>query len=323
MTSAPMSHTTPDAGRITPSLIPPHVWLRIAILAGLFGALYWEIMYRTIWIAWTDGNWSHALIVPLISIYFITQRRDELLAARPATCWWGLPVLALGLICYFLSISRYGHDMLKGYAMLISLFGLVWLLTGTSLMRILWFPIAYLVFAVKVSDRIWSEMVAWPLQQVAAKSSAALLNLVGIDGLGWIDLRVLLQGTTIELIHQGALIKPPLTVAEACSGLRMLMAFIALGVAVAFLVARPWWSRIALVVLTVPIALLVNIGRVTVLAALSLHDPEMSTGEFHTMIGMLMLIPALGLFVLVGWVLDNLIVEERAPRRVGADKPET
>lgn len=320
MTSAPMPQAAPGANRTGPTpLLLPHVWLRIVILAALFGAVHWEILYRLFRIARHDDNWSHALVVPLISIYFIIQRREQLSAAAAKTCWWGLPIFLLGLVGYFLAVSRFGHDMFRGYFMILELFGLVWWLTGTNVMRYLWFPIAYLVVAVKISDRIWQEFFAARLQVVAADSSTAVMNFFGADGLGLLDLRVLLHGTTIELVYKGQLIDPPLTVAEACSGLRMLMAFVALGIAVAFLVPRPWWSRIALVIMTVPIALFVNIGRVCVLALLSLHDPDMSTGEFHKMIGMIMLIPALGLFVLLGWILDRLVVEPSPPRSPTAE----
>src|SRR5690606_38375627 len=63
-------------------------------------------------------------------------------------------------------------------------------------------------------------------------------------------------------------------------------------------------------------------GRVTALGLLHLIDPKYATGDFHTFIGLLMLIPAAGAFLLLGWILDRIIIreegaeeeEEAAPR---------
>jgi exosortase/archaeosortase family protein len=61
--------------------------------------------------------------------------------------------------------------------------------------------------------------------------------------------------------------------------------------------------------LTVPIAIAVNIGRVTLLGIIHLINPEYATGDFHIFMGMVMLGPALILFMLVGWILGYFIGE--------------
>lgn len=311
-----------------------HAAVRIGVVGLLFALLFNDFLYRAVGIdvldgfnlrgyAWNDGNWSHALIVPFISLYFLYQHRERLLSTPVRTGWLGLGPLLIGIFIYALAIGptafspgdadrqaamalrAFGNDTVKGYAMVLALFGLVWLMAGWRILAIAWFPIAYLVFAVKISDRIW-ESIAFKLQGIAAVASGIAINLFGPI----IDLAANVSGNTIHLTHHGEPLNPGLNVAEACSGLRMLMTFIALGVAVAYLAERPWWARLVMVLLTVPIAVFVNVIRVTALGFIYPYDKELATGDFHLFVGMLMLIPALGLFLLVGWVLNQILIPE-------------
>jgi exosortase len=282
-------------------LLSPAGWVQVGLLGLLFVILFRDIIWRLAGFAWEDGDWSHAFIVPLIGIYFIYQHRDRLarMEARPA--WFGLFVMLAGIVGYFLGIHPISNDMVKGYSMILALGGLVLLMTGWRMMSLLWFPVAYLVFAVKVSDRLWDYM-AFKLQMIAAQCAWVLLNIVGVV----MDLEADVTGNNITLIYQGSMIDPPLTVAEACSGLRSLMMFIALGVAVAFLTPRPWWARLTLVVLTIPVAVAANVLRVTTLGLIYPFKPELTRGDAHTFIGLvLLLIVALGLFMGIGWLLDQ------------------
>ena len=70
----------------------------------------------------------------------------------------------------------------------------------------------------------------------------------------------------VAAFRQGNLISVPgadLNIADACSGLRMLTIFLALAVAMVFLVERPWWDKLIILLSAVPIALIVNIIRIT------------------------------------------------------------
>ncbi len=290
-------------------------WLWIGLLTLLFSLLHFEFLRRTWIIARSDNNWSHALLVPLISLFFIYQRRDRLAATPRRLCWWGLPILFAGMFWYTFWI--YGRvDMFRGYGMIVSLFGLVLFLLGPAMMRVLWFPILYLVFAVKVSDLLW-DRIAQALQDVAAQGATYLMKMASVI----LDFDVNAEGNTINIWHDWGDGRgwraEGLNVHEVCSGLRMLMAFLALGTALAFLWERAWWQRIVMIALAVPIAVAVNILRVATLGLLTLHDPALAHGDFHMFVGMLMLIPAAGMFLLVGWVLDRLIIVEGAEEARG------
>jgi len=310
MTSTVLTNIA-DTGEARP-LITTRGWVWIGVISLLFVALHRNFLYRSLMISLDDNNWSHALLVPVISLYFLYQNRARLMSLRGRVSWWGLPIMLAGMGSYAFWIYPGRNDMFQGYSMIIALFGLVLFLLGPRMMTVLWFPIMYLGFGVKVSQKLW-ELIALKLQHIASVSSTLLLNIIGV----FLDIEATVRGNTIDLYHHGVALYPPMNVAEACSGLRMLMAFLALGVAMAFLTPRAWWQRAVMVLMTLPIAIAVNVGRVTTLGLLKVYSPEHAKGDFHIFVGMLMLIPAALIFLLLGWALDKVIVTDEAPRSEG------
>jgi exosortase len=165
---------------------------------------------------------------------------------------------------------------------------------------VLAFPIGYLALGVTISERVMNA-ITFRLKLLASGGSHHLLTLLGVehDSAG-----------NMLTIYDGAGTAHPLNVADACSGMRMVIAFIALAVAVAFLSCRHWWQRIALVLLAIPVALLMNVLRVAGLAILVLINPEFSVGEAHMFFGTLLLIPAFIVFMGCVWALNHMVIED-------------
>jgi exosortase/archaeosortase family protein len=119
----------------------------------------------------------------------------------------------------------------------------------------------------------------------------------------------------IAAFRQGNLISIPgteLNIADACSGLRMATIFGALAVAMVFLIERPWWDKFVILLSAIPIALLVNIVRITVTALLYIAvGPE---NEFikkicHDWAGLLIMMPlAMGFLWLELQILERITV---------------
>jgi len=94
------------------------------------------------------------------------------------------------------------------------------------------------------------------------------------------------------------------------------MAFFALGVAMAYITLSHVWQRVILVLLAVPTAVFVNILRVMTLGLLSIADKDFVTGDFHTFIGTLWLVPAFLIYLGIVWILKNVIIEEEDEKEV-------
>jgi exosortase len=184
--------------------------------------------------------------------------------------------------------------MFQGFSLILSLAGLVLLVVGPALFPVFVFPLAYLGFAVTISEMIMLR-VTWGLKLAASQGAWALLNIVGID--------TDLKGNNLEVYHNGVM--TPLNVADACSGMRMVVAFIALAAAVGFLSCRRWWQRIAVILLSIPVAVAMNVARVAVLGGATLFNTNLASGGAHTLIGTLLLVPAFFIFMGCVWLLQK------------------
>ncbi|MCY2924260.1 MAG: exosortase/archaeosortase family protein [Planctomycetota bacterium] len=283
------------------SRLSPWAYVKIAVLGVLLLALnYWQI--QTLVDNWmADPNWSHGFIIPLFSLYLLFSRRDELFAAPTRICLWGLPILIVSLVAMALAFYPIQTNWISQLSITGMIFALVLYLAGPQVARLTWLPIFYLALAMPIPGALYTS-IATPLQEFAAASSALLLKLFNVT----------LEVTASHLdITSRTGVQHPLTVAEACSGVRSLMAFVALGVAMAYIEPRPWWQRTILVVSVLPITIACNILRVTATATMFVIDrPELGQEFMHTFMGMILLVPALGMLLLLSWVLKRLFVEE-------------
>ena len=282
-----------------------HVYIKAAIV----GVLIWWIFREEIdsivtrWVR--DSSWSHGFLIPLFSLYFLNQKKDDLLAIeKPSPSWLiGLPVLLFFLILYPLNIVQFKFGYGKPLIMIATLGATVLFLGGWKVVRYTWLPVCYLFFAVPLPARLYSQITI-PMRKLASQVATMLLNLVP-------DLQAQAHGVVIDVIYKGQPLEPALDVAEACSGMRLLMAFLALGVAMAYLHERPIWQRLVLLATTVPIAIFCNVVRVTVTGFIYvLWDPKYAQGIYHDMLGMLMLPLAFCLYGGLAWLMTNLFVEE-------------
>lgn len=275
-------------------------WLRLALLGGFFIALHWsilEVMART-WI--NNPNWSHGALIPLFSLYLIWRRWPEIQRAKARPFLPGLVLMILSLVAKAFIVLQLKNHWLHAMSMIGMLFGLVLYLCGPAMMKSLWLPIAFLVFAAPLPESIYTR-IAYPLQEIAAQGSVIIMHWAGVD--------IVRDASNLTLTSmQGEVYE--LTVAEACSGMRLLMAFLALGVAGAYLEERPVWQRVVLVLAGVPIAVLCNVIRVAITCTMYYIDkPELGKDVLHEFTGIVMLAPAIGMLWLLSWILNKLYVE--------------
>ncbi len=279
-----------------------HSYVRMLIIAGLFYYLFHNEVGRIV-SRWVEPNWSHGILIPFFSLYFINQHKKEILNLKTRPNYLGLFFIIFGLVFYALNgASPSGYAYLQPISMIAILGAIVLLLGGWSLVKYTWLPIAFLVFAVPLPQRYYVALTM-PMRHLAAEISAVLLNLLG-------DLEASTSGVVIDVIYKGRHLEP-LNVAEACSGMRLLMAFLALGVAMAYLHYRPVWQRMVLLASTIPIAILCNIVRVTVTGFIYvLIHPKYTQGIYHDMLGLSMLPLAFALYGFLAWFMSSLFVEE-------------
>ena len=274
------------------------------VLLILIGGVFWEwIVHQVAWAFREPSDWGHTLIIPLASGYFVWIKRELILAKPLRPSWWGLAIMILGIAWYMicnLGPSALAHHNIRASGFGITLIGIGVLLLGWAGMKYIWFPLFYmLAFFQTVSERLMN-IVTYRMQDISAKGAYVFLNLIGIE--------TDLSGNVLTIFKDGNPMQ--LNVAEACSGMRMLVAFLALGVAMAYLSLPKLWQQILLVALGIPISIFVNVLRVSSLGILGMFDQNFMSGEFHHMIGLVWLLPAFFSYLAALWILSKFLVEE-------------
>jgi exosortase len=300
----PAARVRAPVGEPMGTQLTPTGLIQFLLLGAALGGLYHYFFYVQNFQSWTKSeDWGHAYFIPFVSLYLLWMQRAELAKIRPEPFWPGLIPVLLAINCYALfQISSLNNHMLRGGAVILSIFGLALLFGGPRLMRVLFFPIAYLVFAVTLSERIMRD-ITFQFQLFASEGAWILLNVLGIE--------TDLKGNVLEVRHGNTV--TPLNVAEACAGMRMVMGFVALGVAVALVATRMWWKRVVLVLLAVPVALLMNVIRVAVLGVLTLYDPDLAAGQSHMLVGTVLLVAAFFVYLGIVWALEMAVPEGKPP----------
>ncbi len=273
------------------------MWFKLGLIAAAFVGLFHVWLGRQALHSYEAmEDWGHAFVVPLLSGYIIWQNRQELLAKPPTTFWPGLAPLVLGIVCYFFFIVGLPNHMFMGFSLILTLSGVCLLLLGPRMFGLLFLPLAYLVFSVSISEQVMIKLT-FVLQQVAAQGAWLVLRIISGLGSGFF---VDIDGNTLTVAGR------PLNVAEACSGMRMVVAFMALAGAVGLLSTKVWWQRIALLLLATPVAVFNNVLRVATLGLLSMWKPELAAGDAHMLIGTALLVLGLGMFMGIQWALKKI-----------------
>jgi exosortase len=231
-----------------------------------------------------EEDYQHGFIVVPLALFFAYERRWDLEDAPIKGSWLGLIPMLIGLTS--LAIGRLGTELMtmrSGFVF--TIIGLVLLLSGREIFKILAFPLFFLFLMVPLPESLLNT-IAFPLQLIAAKFAVWSLQELGIPAL--------VEGNIIHLAHT------QLFVAEACSGLRSLMALITLGVVFAHFFKRgAIWSKLLLVASTIPIAIFVNAFRVALTGYLTHHfGQEAAGGAIHDFQGIFTF--GLAFFILLG-----------------------
>ncbi|HVZ94798.1 MAG TPA: exosortase/archaeosortase family protein [Phycisphaerales bacterium] len=267
--------------------------LLLMAVAGLFLDWFWR---QHLWSYDKPSDWGHAYILPLIAGWYFWKNRVRFSRVMPAPFGPGYPVVLLGIVMYiYFSIAVPTH-MFQGFGLIIVLAGLVLLLLGPVIFRMSVLPLAFLSLGMTAPERVM-ETITWRLKLLASQGAWALLNMIGVS--------TDIDGNVLTITDSSGNTFP-LNVAEACSGMRMVVAFVALAAAVAIFACDEWWKRFAVLLLAVPVALLMNVVRVAVLGIASMYNPELAAGEAHMFIGTILLVPALGLFMGGVWAMNHL-----------------
>lgn len=273
-------------------------WVPLGAALAFFAILYAKPAYLLIrdWTNFDNPDSGTGLLLAPLAFYFAFQTGIK--KERE-------PAMALAIVCLLSAIGiRFVSDLAAELftmrmSMLLGAAGVILWFYGVKQLLAWWLPFVLLGLAIPLPEIVISKLTA-PLQLIASRIGATLIEARNIP--------VLLNGNVIRIPGHD------LFVAEACSGLRSLTALVNLGVLLgAMLLARPW-SRVTLLVLAVPMAILINGFRIFLTAFLVYFvSPEAGSGFMHTTEGWLMFVIA---FASLGAVASLLLfIEGKMARR--------
>ena len=265
--------------------IPPG-WRRplgaLALCWGLLVLLFigdWAAMARQ-W--WDSSTYTHILLVPPIIGWLVRLRWDQLRLLHAHAWWPGLMALAVALLLWLLGTLA-GLNLASQAGAVAMLPAGVLCLLGPRVAAALAFPLAYMAFLVPFGD----ELVP-TLQMITARLTIALTHASGIPA-----------------VIDGVFIDTPaglFEVAEACSGVKFLIAMIALGALVAHVCFRNWWRRAAFMLAAIVIPILANGVRAwgSIFIA-QYHGVEFAAGFDHILYGWVFFALVIAVLLGIGW----------------------
>jgi exosortase B len=286
-----MNQTLPLPGEPTQP-IAPRVWVfGILSFLMLYGPLYYEASQNL----WQRDEHAHGPMILIIALWLIwrlhgTTVRRETLSPLESTLGWS--ALGLGVLTYALgralsfSVFEFGSQLLFAT-------GVVTLMGGWAALRILWFPLVFLVFMIPLPGA-FVDSITGVLKQWVSVWAEHILALGGYP--------IGRQGVTLVIGQYQML------VADACSGMHSMFTLASMGLLFMYLKGRSSWVHNGVMMLSIlPIAFLANIIRVIALVLITYHlGDEAGQGFLHGAAGVLLMVIALLTFIAVDWLLHHL-----------------
>jgi len=268
--------------------------LSLLALSALFvsaALVYWPVVARLVHDWASDDNYSHGFLIIPIAAFFAWERRGAIAEAVSQPSYAGLVLVVLSLAT--LVAGLLGAELFVTRVSLIcALAGTVLYLFGWNHLRVLRFPIAFLLLMVPIPAIIFNQ-IAFPLQLVASRFGEVVVRLLEIP--------VLREGNVITLANT------QLEVAEACSGIRSLISLLTLGIVYGYFMDKRSWVRVVVALSTIPVAIVANGLRVagTGIAA-HYYGAEAAQGFFHTFSGWIVFLAAFVMLFVIQRVVHAL-----------------
>jgi len=249
----------------------------------------------------SNDDYSAGQLVPLVALFFVWRERKTLRSCLPKPCWWGVGLLILAQIARTFGLL-FMYESGERYSLVLTIAGLVLMVAGWQVFRSVSWILLFLFLMVPFPGRI-HNMISGPLQRMATTGSVFLLEAFGV--------RVSQQGNVMMLNGN-----TPLAVAEACSGLRMLAAFVIVSAFIAYMIKRSRLQKAILLLSSIPAGVICNILRIVVTAVLMLLvSAEVAEKFFHDFAGLVMMPAAVLLMFGELWLMDKLTVPEPNPQK--------
>ena len=244
-----------------------------------------------------EEEYSHGYLIPLVSGFFIWQKRDEFQEHKFKPAWFGLIILVISLLLFVMGevTALYALGQIS---FIVALLGFSLALVGWQGTKLTLVPIGLLVFAIPLPGFLEATLTA-KLQLVSSTLGVGFIRLFNIP--------VFREGNLIDLGSY------KLEVAEACSGLTYLYPLLWFGCIFAYLYRTTAWKRVVVIASTIPVAIFLNSFRIGAIGVLvNKFGGSMAEGFLHAFEGWAVFMVCVAILMALIWLLTR-VGEDRRP----------
>ena len=254
-----------------------------------------------------QDEYGYAYFLPLITSYFIWQRRNQLIKSQFNPSWLGLFVIVIAGFLFFMGEIATTSTLVQ-YALILSIFGVTYALVGHQTFKLIVGPLFLLFFIVPLPPFIYNNL-SGKLQLISSQ--------MGVEVIRWFGISVFLEGNVIDLGEY------KLQVVEACSGLRYLFPLVSLAFLAAYLYKVEFWKRVVVFFSSIPITVLMNSFRIGVIGVLVDNwGQEQADGFLHYFEGWIVFMSCLLILLIEMTILTRIGGSKRKLRDVfGIETP--
>ena len=255
------------------SLLSKHAYFFL-LFNIFYGLIFFTHFTRFLRFSLEQEYAPHFSLILLVSLYLMHARRQALCAHAEFCARGGISLVLGGVLCYMLGLELQPSLSHSDFMALTTL-GIVTVWVGGFVMcfglpatRMVLFPLSFLIFIIPLPEALLSGVIT-TLQYASAEVVSLLFQLT--------PLPVLREGVSFTL--PGLMIE----VARECSSIRSSWALLITCVLVNYLLLRRWWSKLVVLLLVFPLAVLKNGVRIVTLCLLTLYvDKGFMQGGLHT-----------------------------------------
>ncbi len=281
-------------------MISPIARFSLPILAWLF--VYHQSLQSMV-LVWTQSKtYEHGFVIIPIVLWLTWRKREQIKQFDTSTAWLPIVLITIPTVLWMLGRAA-DIALFEHISAIVSLQLLLWAILGTPLIRVLIFPISYLIFCVPFGE----ELIPY-LQVITADITVFALKL-----------------SNIPVYREGLFITIPngsFEVAEACSGIRFLISSLALGTLFAHLHFRKKWKAIVFILFSFCFPIIANGIRAYGIVLIGhLTNVEYATGADHLIYGWLFFSLVIGvIFYVASHFADKDETESQIQPFVGLHK---
>ena len=268
-----------------------HVAVKFGIYAILLAGIYYSAYSRLIGHDWAMEDYSYCYLIPLVVLYLIWEKKNELAAERSVPSWCGLLFLFPAILLFWfgeLAGEFYSIYLSSWFAVV----GILWMHIGWRKLKIIAFAL-FMALTMFPLPNFLNVKLTFGLKLISSQLGVKMLHLYGMSAYR--------EGNIIDLGFT------QLQVVDACSGLRYLFPLLIMGILLAYFYRAALWKRLILVFSTIPVAIVTNGLRIALTGILYQYwGAAVAEGFFHGFSGWLIFVFTLGVLLAEIWILRKI-----------------